>query len=80
MKHFTFYSETNDFTEILNDPTLKKHIHLKFTWHQHLTIGFNKLSDSIEGYVMLKFGESIRSLTDKDYTPIPGVDYKPVRR
>lgn len=80
MKHFTFYRENNKFDDILNDLTLKKHIHLKLHWYQHLTIGCVDISDSVQGYLMLKFGDDLRKLTDKDYTPIPNVDYTPIRR
>jgi len=79
MKHFTFYRESNKFDDILNDPTLKKHIYIKLQWYQHLTIGCNDLTESIQGYLMLKFGEDLRSLTDKNYTPIANVDYVPKR-
>lgn len=80
MKNFTFYRENNKFDDILNDITLKKHIHLKLRWYQYLTIGCSDITDSIEGYLMLKFGDDLRKLTDSDYTPIPNVDYTPVRR
>lgn len=80
MKHFTFYRESNNFDDILNDITLKKHIHLKLYWNQYLTIGCSDITESIEGYLMLKFGDDLRKLTDKDYTPVPNVDYTPVRR
>lgn len=80
MKHYTFYRESDDFNDIINDITLKKKIRLKFRWYQHLTIGFNTIEDSIEGYLMLKFGDDLRSLTEKDYSPIPGVDYVPERK
>ena len=80
MKNFTFYRENNKFDDILNDITLKKHIHLKLHWYQYLIIGCNDITDGIEGYLMLKFGDDLRKLTDKDYTPIPNVDYIPIRR
>lgn len=80
MKHFTFFRESNKFDDILNDTTLKKHIHLKLQWYQYLTIGCEEISDSEVGYLTLKFGDDLRKLTDKDYTPIPNVDYIPIKR
>ena len=80
MKHYTFYRESNKFDDILSDVSLKKHIHLKMSWYQHLLLGFDDLDDSMQGYIMLKYGDEVTKLTDKDYRPIPNVDYKPIRR
>lgn len=80
MKHFTFYREFNKFDDILNDPTIKKHASLKLQWYQHLSIGLHDAGDEISGYIVLKYGDEITKLTDKDYTPIPKVDYLPKRK
>lgn len=80
MIHYTFFRESNDFNDILSDISLKKHIHLKLSWYQHLLIAFENIDDSIRGYIMLKYGDEVTKLTDKDYTPVPNVDYKPIRR
>lgn len=80
MKHFTFYRESNKFDDILSDPTIKKYTSLKLQWYQHLTIGLlYEAGDEISGYIVLKYGDEITKLTDKDYTPIAGVDYIPKR-
>ena len=80
MIHYTFFRESNDFKDILSDISLKKHIHLKLSWYQHLILAFEDIDDSIRGYIMLKYGDEVTKLTDKDYTPVPNVDYKPIRR
>ena len=81
MKHFTFYDESNDFKELLKDPSIKKHISTKLSWGEHLLLGFySDTDDSVFGYLILKYGEKIKKLTDFDYTPIPGKDYVPQRK
>jgi|APGre2960657373_1045057.scaffolds.fasta_scaffold241232_1 hypothetical protein len=80
MRHFTFYRESNNFDDILNDVALKKKIHFKIRWSNHLEIGINHYSDEgLITYIELKYGESIIRLT-KDYSPIPNIDYIPIRR
>ena len=80
MKYFTFYRESNNFDDILNDVALKKKIHFKIRWTDHLEIGINHYSDEgLITYIELKYGESITRLT-KDYSPVPHVDYIPIRR
>jgi len=80
MKHFTFYRESNNFDDILTDIALKKKIHFKLRWSKHLEIGVNSYTDEgLITYIELKYGESITRLT-KDYSPIPNVDYTPIRR
>jgi hypothetical protein len=80
MKYFTFFRESNKFDDILNDAALKKQIHLKLNWYQHLIIGCADITDGEIGYLTLKFGDDLRSITEKDYTPKPNVDYIPIRR
>lgn len=80
MKYYTFHRESSNFSDILQDTTVKKHIRTKITWLQHLLIGLNsETTDEIFGYIVLKYGEDIVNLTNKDYTPIPDVDYTPKR-
>jgi hypothetical protein len=77
MKYYTFFRENNKFDDILNDAILKKFLLEKVKWHQHLMIG---LSDKVEGnlsYLTLKYGDDIITDYYKDFSPIPGVDYKP---
>ena len=44
-------------------------------------IGFSdKADDSTIGYMVLKYGEDITNPIHKDYTPVPNVDYVPIRK
>jgi hypothetical protein len=80
MKYYTFYRESNDFTDILNDTSIKSKIDMKISWKNHLIIGLPyDISDQVLGYLVLKYGEDITNLTAKDYTPIPNIDYVPIR-
>jgi hypothetical protein len=79
LKYITFFRESNEFTDILNDPTVKKSIDEKTTWNKHLLLGVVD-DDKLISYITLKYGESIRTNLTKDYSPIPYVDYIPVRR
>lgn len=76
MKYYTFRRESNNFNDILNDPEIKKNMSIKIKWKQHCLIGFKEdIEDSILGYVVLKYGDDIVKLTQKDYSPIPNIDY-----
>lgn len=78
MKFIYFFKEDNDFTDILSDSVLKKEIDTKIKWYQHLILGFDdELSDKIKGYIVIKYGENIRTDLIKDYRPIPYKDYFP---
>ena len=79
-KHYTFKRESNNFDDIIKDPSLKKHIKTKIKWSQHLMIGLSyNVDDSTIGYMVLKYGEDITNPINKDYTPITNVDYIPKR-
>lgn len=79
MKYYIFKKESNQFDDILNDPTIKTYIKTRISWGNHLMLGFteNSKSDNLFGYIVLKFGEYITNPYVKDYSPIPGVDYMP---
>lgn len=82
MKYYTFRRSTNDFSDILSDKNLKKFIKLQIAWTNHLMIGVTehpKDSENVIGYLVLKYGDDIVNSLNKDYTPIPNVDYKPDR-
>lgn len=80
MKYYTFKRESNDFTDILTDTVLKKAIATKIKWKHHLMVNFkSNVDEGILGYVILKYGECIINPVEKDYTPIPNVDYIPKR-
>ena len=78
MKYYTFYRESNDFTDILNDQSIKKEIDVKIMWRNHLLIGLHyNVTDQLLGYIVLKYGEDITKLTTKDYSPVANIDYTP---
>ena len=80
MKYYTFYRETNQFDDILNDNNVKSNVRTKMRWNNYLLIGFkHKIEDSVLGYIVLKYGDDIVSLVNRDYTPKAGVDYMPDR-
>jgi len=82
MKFITFYRESNNFDDILNDIVIKKKLSIKIFWKQHLCVGivnFDNSNDKILSYITLKFGDEIVDRVCKDRTPIPNVDYIPKR-
>ena len=79
-KFYTFKRESNKFDDILADETLKRLIKVKIKWGQHLMIGLgHSVSESVIGYMVLKYGEDLTNPINKDYTPVPNVDYTPKR-
>ena len=79
MKYYTFYRETNNFKDILNDPNIKKSIDQVITWYQYLTIGMHDAgkSDQNSSYIALKYGDEMKDGVIKDFSPLPGIDYIP---
>jgi hypothetical protein len=77
MKHYTFFREDNKFDDILTDAILKKHIIEKIKWFQYLMIGVKDQDEGVLSYLTLKYGDDIVTNYYKDFSPIPGVDYKP---
>jgi hypothetical protein len=76
---FYFFRESNDFSDILSDPSIKKSIRLKIKTFQHLIISLNEYEENstTESYIMLKYGESLTKIVEKDRTPIMYIDYIP---
>lgn len=78
MKYFTFYSELNNFDDILKDTEIKKNLKLKITWQNYLMIGLkNDVCDSLISIMTLKYGEMMVNNLTKDFTPVPYIDYTP---
>jgi hypothetical protein len=74
-KQYFFNSSTDDFTELLNDKTLKKFFGHKLKYNNHICIEFvNNFSDKEDGYLLLKYGDMIVDPIT-DFSPIPNVDY-----
>lgn len=83
MKYYTFFSENNKFDELLDDTNIKPFIKTKIKWKNHLMLGLSENKDKSEnifGYIVLRYGDNIVNPFAKDYTPIPNVDYIPIRR
>ena len=79
MKHYTFYREDNNFTDILNDVSIKKLIDEKIRWYQWLTIGIADTEKNNQSFSLLtlKYGDDMKQDFIKDLSPVPGVDYIP---
>ena len=78
-KHYTFYREDNNFTDILNDVSIKKLIDEKIHWYQWLTIGIADTEKNNQAFSLLtlKYGDDMKQDHIKDFSPVPGVDYIP---
>lgn len=73
-----FKNIDNDFSDILTDVNVKPRIKTKMQFDQHLFLNLNFEDDNqFYSYILLKFGESLIKITEKDYTPIPKIDYYP---
>lgn len=78
MKYYTFYRESNNFDDIVNNQNIRKNIKTMISWSYNLMIGLSdKTEESVLGYIVLKFGDDIINPFEKDYTPIPYKDYIP---
>lgn len=81
MKYYTFKRESNNFDDILKDPVISKLIKTKISWKYHIMIGLShKTDDSELGYIVLKYGDDMHNPINKDFTPVPNVDYVPKRK
>jgi hypothetical protein len=78
MKFVTFVRESNDFSDILSDPVLKKHLKYKIRWKNSLRLCIPKDSE-VMSYVEIKYGEDIVDKLVPDRSPIIDVDYLPKR-
>lgn len=80
MKFYTFKRESDQFDDIIKDIGIKSYISTKIKWKKYLMIGLNHSADEkIYGYIVLKYGEDIVNLAERDFTPIPHKDYIPKR-
>jgi hypothetical protein len=83
MKFITFYRESNDFTDIVTDKSIKSKIDLKVFWLNYLQIGIENLNDendTLFSYIELKYGDSIKTRLVPDFSPKPYIDYIPTKR
>ena len=84
MKFFIFTRENNNFDDILKDLTLKKQYKTKIEYRENLILGFPEDDEfgKTLSYIMLKYGDDMKDFHSivPDRTPIPNIDYAPVRR
>ena len=80
MKYYIFQRESNTFSDILKDPSLKSKIYEVMTWQSHIRIGIHDVDDALKSYIVLKYGDELRSNLTEDFTPKPGIDYIPKRK
>jgi hypothetical protein len=76
MSYIIFRRESNNFDDILTDPSLKKWLKFKIKFQEGLMIK-RPYKDEIISYIELKYGESIVNNIVPDRSPIMNVDYLP---
>lgn len=74
MKFYTFYRDSNNFSDILKDKRLK--ITHTMSMPKKLIIGVDNSSDELDVYISMMYTECIIQMI-KDFSPKPGVDYIP---
>jgi hypothetical protein len=71
MIYYTFKRESNNFTDILKDSSLKKEIDFQLSWNKHILLGFrDDVPQKILGYIVIKYGEEIVNPFEFNYLPI----------
>ena len=84
MKFLTFARENNNFDDILRDSSLSKKYKTKLQYEGNLILGFSedKQFGKVLSYIMLKYGDDMQDFHSivPDRTPVPNVDYVPVRK
>lgn len=80
MSYTVFHRESNDFTDILSDPVIKKALRLKIRFKCYLIVDLD--TDKNVSYMMVKYGDDAISITHTipDRSPIPFKDYVPERK
>jgi hypothetical protein len=80
MDYIVLQRESDDFTDILSDPVIKKSVRTKILFTYHLILSFNREKDT--SYAILKYGDDIVPMSSviTDRTPVMGVDYIPKNR
>jgi len=84
MKFLMFTRENNNFDDILKDSSLIKKYKTKLQYAENLILGFpeDKEFGKILSYIMLKYGDDMQDFHSivPDRTPVPNVDYVPIRK
>lgn len=77
MKTIYFRRESNNFEDILNDPSVKKKIIHRIKWTDHLLLSYNEKNQELTTYIMLKFGDDVITDLIPDFSPKMFIDYQP---
>ena len=78
MIYYTFKRESNDFTDMLSDVSIKKDIDTRMSWYQYLILGFrDSVPQKTLGYLVIKYGDEITNPFEFDYSPVKNIDYFP---
>lgn len=83
MKKLLFTRESNKFDDILKDPSVKRKFSYKISWENNLLLCFEDDSDKVEqtiNYLLLKYGDDIKTLDIPDRSPVMHKDYTPVNK
>lgn len=83
MKYYFFYTEDDNFQEILNDKIIKKNIVTKISYYQYLILGLDdNVPESTLSYMFVKYGEQLKPTTNiiPDRTPVANKDYRPDKK
>ena len=84
MKFLVFTREKNKFEDILKDPSLKSKYKTKIEYTENLILGFVEDDNfsKILPYIILKYGDDMKDFHSivPDRTPIPNIDYVPIRK
>lgn len=82
MKYYVFNRTSNDFSDILTDPSLKNKIFSKIKLPNRLLLGVSsRKTEELDTYLRIKYNGEISDLGQhvKDLSPVPHVDYIPRR-
>lgn len=84
MKFLMFTRENSKFDDILKDASLKNQYKTKIEYQENLILGFPEDDNfgKILSYIMLKYGDDMKDFHSvvPDRTPVPNVDYVPIRK
>lgn len=84
MKFLMFTRENSKFDDILKDASLKNQYKTKIEYKENLILGFPEDDNfgKILSYIMLKYGDDMKDFHSvvPDRTPVPNVDYVPIRK
>lgn len=81
MDYYVFERDSDDFTDILKDRTIKRAIKTKLSWPNHLLIKLSHQKDSkLKSYIFLKYGDEMIKEVCKDFSPVPYKDYIPKKK